>query len=165
MSRHIKHSVHLPLDRDVYWQPETETRDGRLMKGTRNVAVLPLALPEWRADAHGGSLVEENRRLALTQEGTGRSLYCPLLLDLKPKRATKERTWRQLTVAEWMEVMPRDVAVGYRAQSGRDQWLFYRSLGAAGNRTVLGQNIAGEFFAGRFRPAGKLDDWIEIEAQ
>jgi hypothetical protein len=62
-----------------------------------------------------------------------------------------------------MEVLPRDRAVGYRAQSGRGQWLIYRSLGPAGNRTVLGQNIAGEFCAGRFRRSGKLEEWIEIE--
>ena len=44
------------------------------------------------------------------------------------------------------------------------QWLFYRSLGPAGNRTVLGQNIAGEFTAGRFPSSGKFKQWIEIEA-
>ena len=127
-------------------------------------AVMPLALPEWRADPRCGSLVGENGHLTLTQECTGRALCCPLFFDFDPKRAEKERTWRQLTVAEWMEVMPRDVAVGFRAQSGRDQWLFYRSLAAAGNRTLLGHNIAGEFSAGRFRAGGKYEEWIEIEA-
>jgi hypothetical protein len=87
-----------------------------------------------------------------------------MFFDLDPKRAKKQRTWRQLTVAEWMDIMPRDVAVGYRAQSGRAQWLFYRSLAPAGNRTLLGHNIAGEFTAGRFRSTGRYDEWIEIEA-
>jgi hypothetical protein len=63
-----------------------------------------------------------------------------------------------------MEVLPHDSAVGYRAQSGNDQWLFYRSLGPAGNRTFLGQNIAGEFSAGRFLTSGKYKEWIEVEA-
>jgi hypothetical protein len=100
----------------------------------------------------------------LTQELTGRALTCSLMFDLKPTRAKKQRTWRQLTVGDWMEVVPRDVAVGFRSQCGRGQWLFYRSLGPAGNRTVLGQNIAGEFYAGRFHADGTFDDWIEIEA-
>ena len=60
--------------------------------------------------------------------------------------------------------VPRDVAVGYRAQSGQRQWLFYRSLAPAGNRTLVGQNIAGEFCAGRLLDSGKFDEWIEIEA-
>jgi hypothetical protein len=107
--------------------------------------------------------VEASGRLALTHEAHGRALYCPLLIDLKNGRAQRERTWRQLTVAESMEVLPRDIAVGFRAQCGRHQWLFYRSIGTPGNRTVLGQNIAGEFCAGRFRTTGKLDEWIEIE--
>jgi hypothetical protein len=163
-ARRIKHSFSLPLHEDVVWQPDAQTRDGVLRNGKHCAAVLPLALPEWRIDPRGGTLTEESGRLVLTQESTGRAMCCPLLLDLKPTRAKKERTWRQLTVAEWMEVLPRDAAVGFRAQSGKRQWLVYRSLGPAGNRTVLGQNIAGEFCAGRFRSSGKLDEWIQIEA-
>jgi hypothetical protein len=161
--RHIKHSLSLPLDEHVVWQPEGDTRDGVLRANELQAAVLPLALPEWRTDPRGGTLTAENGRLVLTQESTGRAMCCPLFFDLKPTRAKKERTWRQLTVAEWMEVLPRDVAVGFRAQSGRAQWLIYRSLGPAGNRTVLGHNIAGEFCAGRFR-SGKFEEWLEIEA-
>jgi hypothetical protein len=153
----------LRLDDHAVWQPEAQTRDGVLRAGKLQAAVLPLALPEWRIDPRGGMLTEENGRLVLTQESTGRAMCCPLFFDLKPTRATKERTWRQLTVAEWMEVLPRDVAVGFRAQSGRAQWLIYRSLGPSGNRTVLGHNIAGEFCAGRFRD-GKFEEWLEIEA-
>jgi hypothetical protein len=63
-----------------------------------------------------------------------------------------------------METVPADVAVGFRAQSGDGQWLIYRSLGPAGNRTLLGHNVAGEFCAGRFLPSGKFKEWIEIEA-
>ena len=87
-----------------------------------------------------------------------------MFFDLEPKRADKERTWRQLTVAEWMEVVPRDVAVGFRAQSGRRSVAVLSLARPAGNRTVLGQNIAGEFTAGRFRSSGKYKEWIEIEA-
>ena len=87
-----------------------------------------------------------------------------MLFDLKPGRSKRERTWRQLTVAESLEIVPHDVAVGFRAQSGRDQWVFYRSLGPAANRTLLGYNIAGEFAAGRFLATGKVKEWLEIEA-
>jgi hypothetical protein len=163
-ARRLKHSFSLPLAEDAVWNPKTETRDGQLRADRLRAAVLPLALPEWRIDPRGGELCEESRRLVLAQESTGRAMCCPLFFDLKPKRARKERTWRQLTVAEWMEVLPRDVAVGFRAQSGRRQWLFYRSLGPTGNRTVLGHNVAGEFCAGRFKSSGKFKEWIEIES-
>jgi hypothetical protein len=162
-ARRIKHSISLPLVKEVAWQPESQTRDGLLRAGETQAAVLPLALPEWRVDPRGGTLSEENGQLVLSQESSGRAMCCPLFFDLKPKRSAKERTWRQLTVAEWMEVLPRDVAVGFRAQSGRRQWLIYRSLGPTGNRTVLGHNIAGEFCAGRFRPNGNFKEWLEIE--
>ncbi|HEY3394753.1 MAG TPA: hypothetical protein VGK58_18755 [Lacipirellulaceae bacterium] len=163
-ARRIKHSFGLPLVENVILRPEADTRDGLLRAGGFRAAVLPLALPEWRIDPRGGTLSEEQGRLVLTQESTGRAMCCPLFFDLKPKRSKKERTWRQLTVAEWMEVLPRDVAVGFRAQSGGRQWLIYRSLGPTGNRTVLGHNIAGEFCAGRFRPSGKFKEWLEIES-
>jgi hypothetical protein len=162
--RELCHSMRLPLDARAIWQPEAETRDGLVVHGNARAAVLPLSLAEWRSDPRSGSLVADNGSLVLTQQGHGRALCCPVFFDLEKKRAKKERTWRQLTVAEWMEILPRDVAVGFRAQSGLDQWIFYRALGPAGNRTVLGQNIAGEFSAGPFYETGKYKEWLEIEA-
>lgn len=162
--RRIVHTVELPISPNATWQPEAETRDGMLVGGTQRAAVLPLALSEWRSDPRGGRLEAAHDKLMLTQETMGRALYCPLLFDLNPGRTNKDRTWRQLTVAEMLEVVPQDMAVGFRAQSANRQWLIYRSLGPAGNRTLIGQNIAGEFFAGRLRKSGKLNEWIEIEA-
>jgi hypothetical protein len=136
-----------------------------MLKGRKTrAAVMPLSLSEWRSDSRGGSLSVEDGQLTLTQEANGRGLCCPLFFDLDKKRAKQERTWRHLTVAEWMEILPHDLAVGYRAQSGHDQWLYYRSLGPVGNRTFMGQNIAGEFSAGRFFETGKYKEWIEVEA-
>jgi hypothetical protein len=163
-TRNLQHSFGLPLGPEARWLPENETRDGVLRNRSVRAAVLPLALREWRDDPRGGTLEESGRRLVLSQAASGRAICCPLLLDLDRRRSKKERTWRQLTVAEEMDIVPRDIAVGFRAQSGGKQWLFYRSLGKAGNRTVLGQNIAGEFSAGRFLPTGQLKEWVEIEA-
>ena len=162
--RELKHSLKLPLGDKDAWHPELETRDGLVLGHRARAAVLPLALKEWRSDPRGGTLAQEDGCLTLTQQATGRALCCPLFFDLDRKRTKKQRTWRQLTVAESLDVIPRDAAVGFRAQSGREQWIFYRSLGPAGNRTVLGQNIAGEFSAGPFLETGKYKEWIEIEA-
>jgi hypothetical protein len=161
--RSLRHSLHLPWGRDVTWQPEAETRDGTFVDRKPRAAVLPLALSEWRTDPRGGSLIGETGRLTLTQQTAGHALYCPLLIDLKPGRAKQDRTWRQLTVAESMAVVPQDVAVGFRIQSGGDQWIIYRSLGPAANRTVMGQNISGEFAAGSFPASGEIKSWIETE--
>jgi hypothetical protein len=164
LPRTLRHSFSLPLAHDTHWQPEADTRDGLLVAGKVRTAVLPLGLHEWRCDPRGGALQEYAGQLILSQEARGRALCCPLVIDLDRKRSKKPRTWRHLTVGENLEIVPRDVAVGFRAQSGKDQWLFYRSLGQSGNRTVLGQNIAGEFCAGRFLTTGELREWIEIEA-
>ncbi|MEX2092215.1 MAG: hypothetical protein WD971_06035 [Pirellulales bacterium] len=162
----LRHSFSLPLGRRVAWLPEAETRDGVLVSHQRRTAVLPLGLFEWRSDPRGGTLVSESGRLTLSEATTGRSLYTGLIFDLDPARSKKCRTWRQLTISELLQVVPRDVAVGFRAQSGDDQWLVYRSLGPAGNRSVIGQNISSEFYAGRFKEEdGLVEEWIEIEAE
>ena len=164
-SSHIlRHTTDLPLTNNIRWEPEAETRDGILVGNKLRAAVIPPGLKEWRADPRGGTLESRGGRLVLTQEAQGSGLSCPLLIDFNPQRLSDERTWRQLTVGENLEIVGNDVAVGYRVQSGNGQWLFYRSLGPVGNRTVLGQNISSEFIAGPFHSSGKFKQWVEIEA-
>ena len=86
-----------------------------------------------------------------------------MFIDLKTRRFDKELTWRNLTVGERLEIQPGDVAVGYRVQVGRRQWVIYRSLAPPANRTVLGQNLSTEFFIGRFLPNGETEELIQVQ--
>ncbi len=101
--------------------------------------------------------------LELRQQGQGSRLYAPLFIDLDHRRFKSPVTWRQLTVAEQLQIQPPSAAVGYRVQVGREQWLFYRSLAAPANRTVLGQNLTAEFYAGCFDSDGEADELVGIE--
>jgi hypothetical protein len=161
----LRHVWELPLAGGVEFQGDIETRDGLLVMGSKPKArALPLALPEWRIDPRMGELTMGDGRLQLSQQTHARAMACPLFLDLKPRRASKPCTWRQLTVAESLAIQPSDVAVGYRIQCGKQQWLVYRSQAARANRTVLGQNTASEFFAARFMAkTGGVEDLVEIE--
>jgi hypothetical protein len=163
----LEHDLQLPLVVDLAWQGEAETRDGALVAaGTENPAVriLPLALPEWRIDPRVGELASIDNTLRLVQSTQGRSMACPLFLDLKPSRAGKPRTWRQLTVAELLVIQPPDVAVAYRVQCGNKQWVIYRSQTRPGNRTFLGQNTSNEFYAARFlAPGGEVEELVQVE--
>ncbi len=103
--------------------------------------------------------------MTLTTEREARNIACPLWFDLNPKRFGKQRTWRQLTVAASLERVAEDVAVGYRVQSAKDQWLLYRSLDAPANRTVLGQNLSCEGLIGRFNKEGGVDEYFEIRGE
>ena len=146
-------------------RPEKETREGLLVAGKPIARVLPLALPEWRIDPRVGSACCFGRSFTiLEQEREGKNISCPLLIDLKKSRTAKPCTWRQLTVAQSLEIQPHDVAVGYRAQCGKQQWLYYRSLAEQANRTVLGQNLSLECLVARFlAPEGEIDELLEIE--
>ena len=99
----------------------------------------------------------------LSQSIDGSCLAASLLFDLKPKRSLKPRTWRSLTVAENLEIVPKDLAVAFRVQIGKQQWLFYRSLARTGNRTFLGENVVDEFYAGRIDLKGNVQSLAEVE--
>lgn len=160
-----QHTSQLPLAANMEFAPEKETRDGTLVdgKGSARATVVPLALAEWRVETRFGDLSCSDSTLELVQTAKGARLSCPLWLDLRPRRTTKPRTWRRLTVAESLEVCPNDRAVAYRVQVGDAQWLVYRSLAPPANRTFLGQNTACEMLVGRFLRTGELDELLEVD--
>jgi hypothetical protein len=162
-AQHIDYRLTLPLTEAVRYEPVEETHEGYLVGRQRLGRVLPLAVPEWRTLGADGNLVAVDGRLELRGRGCGSRLYAPLFVDLHPGRLKQPLTWRQLTVAEQLRIQSPSVAVGYRVQVGSEQWLFYRSLAAPANRTVLGQNLTAEFYAVRLGQAGGVDDLIRIE--
>ena len=93
----------------------------------------------------------------------GNALFAPLFFDMDPRRFARRMTWRQLTITESPEIQPADVAVGYRVQLGKEQWLIYRSLAQQANRTLLGHNLSTEMLVARFDPTGEVEALVEIE--
>ena len=159
----IQYDSRLPLADDIAYLPEEATCEGYL-KNTRPLCtVLPLSLPEWRTAAAQGKLDMDGDQLHLSLNVSSQRLYAPLFFDLASGRWVEKRTWRQLTVAERLQIQPSEVAAGYRVQLGRKQWLIYRSLAPCGNRTLLGQNLSQEFVVARFDSDGCLEELIEIE--
>jgi hypothetical protein len=161
----IDYRAGLPLARDAALRAEKDTREGTIEVGKRACGrVLPLALCEWRSGAACGTLQAQGQTLELCEQARGQRLLAPLFFDLDPRRLRDEVTWRQLTVGEERQVVPRDAAVGYRVQVGRRQWLIYRSLAASAVRTVLGKNLLTELLVGRFGRGGEVKSLLEIEA-
>jgi len=159
----LEYQGRLPLLPEVSFRAAEQSREGFLVVGKRRALVLPLALPEWRADRHPGRLSRTGEGLELQQACEGCRLYAPLFLDLDRRRMTRPVTWRRLTVAESLAVQLDDVAVGYRVAIGRQQWLIYRSLAENANRTLLGHNISTEMLVARFERSGEVEPLVEIE--
>jgi hypothetical protein len=153
----------LPLAGAIRFQPASDTREGLLIGKKPRALVLPLALPEWRCDPRGGTLAATGRGLELTQSCEGSALFAPLFLDLDNRRLKRAFTWRPLTIAENRRTLARDEAAGYRVMIGKDQWLVYRTLGEAGNRTLLGHNLVSQMLVARFSTEGEVDPLVEIE--
>jgi hypothetical protein len=162
----IDYQMTLPLAADVVAETAGETREIALaINGRRCARILPLGLSEWRSERRRGNLSVGEGVLELRQAAANASNhFAAWFIDLAPRRLSRPVTWRQLTVAEDREIQPDDVAVGYRVQIGSRQWLFYRSLAACGNRTLLGHNLVSEFLAARFSRRGVPETLIEIEA-
>ena len=152
----------LPLVPGIKVRSSEATRECFLFRHNRQALVLPLALPEWRCDRQWGDL-SATGGLVLQQQAQGQNLFAPLFIDLDRRRMTRGLTWRQLTVGEDRQVVPRDRAVGYRVQVGREQWIVYRSLASPGNRTLLGHNLVSETLVGRFTGEGLVESLLEIE--
>lgn len=153
----------VPLASGVSFQGAEESREGFLAARRRRALVLPLALPEWRADRRFGAMEPTDRGLQLSQSAEGKALFAPLFLDFAARRFGRPLTWRRLTVAENLRAVADDVAIGFRVQIGNQQWLVYRSLAAKANRTLLGHNLSSETLVARFQHDGEVDALLEVE--
>ncbi len=161
----LDYATDLLLSPAVSFQPQKDSREGHLQAGRKPLAlVMPIALPEWRKQAVTGELSSTEGHLQHRLQTRGRNLFAPLWLDLNPNRFKGSQcTWRQLTIGEFLNVQPREVAVGFRVQVHYSQWLLYRSLAWRGNRTVLGKNFATDFACCRFQPNGETQEILEVQ--
>lgn len=159
----IQYEVAPPLAADVETTKADETCEMEWKKGRGWARVMPLGLPEWRIDSTRGKFDREEDQVSLQMHVTGKSLYAPLLFDLKRSRRLRHFTWRQLTVAESLEIQPRDVAVGFRFQLHDQNWMLYRSFTEKANRTVMGVNLTSECMIARYDGDEGVNRMLEIE--
>jgi len=152
----------LPLGPGLATEAADETREVLVFDTRMRFQALPLGLPEWRT-GRGGQLRAVDGRLTLEQQTEGSRLYAPLWLDCNAARIGRPLTWRQLTVADTRINLPAHQAIGYRIQAGLDQWLVYRTLDVARNRSLLGCNVSCEFLLGRIKPRGMVKRVLEIQ--
>ena len=160
----INYDASLPIATHVGFHGAEETREGHLVGNDARALVLPLELSEWRSDSHSGSLEMTSAGLTLRHSRLGSAIYAPLFLDLNKNRSKEECTWRKLTVAAQRVPQRADVAVGFRAQIGKTNWLVYRSLAEPGIRSLLGQQVKAEFLFGRMKRNGGCARLLEIES-
>lgn len=172
-SGRIDYRGRIPLGPTIAGRAASDSREWFLQEregvsaprgGANNLAlVLPLYLPEWKASASRGELSCDAGEITWSHRGEGVALCAPLWVAADRALLRREFTWRSLTVAENLQPVSADVAVGYRVQFGASQWLLYRTLSRRGSRSVLGQNVLCDFLASRFTSAGKQESLVEIE--
>lgn len=128
--------------------------------------LLPVAMPEWRRSPSGARLTGKGQQVVLQSTVKGKSMYSPLVMSLRGNQKSNAYTWRQLTVAEDLQIQSRDKAEAYRVQINKDQWVFYRSLTPCIRRTVMGLHLNTEFYAARFCASdGQYEALIEVNPE
>ncbi|WP_182868044.1 hypothetical protein [Stieleria mannarensis] len=160
----IEYQVRLPLADKIDVQGEQETTELFLGDHRRRALVVPLSAGEWKNASSATRLqATEDRHLLLTSRGRGQ-LFVPLWMDLSRDRFSCKRTWRQLTVAEQLRLIPPRAAAAFRIQLGTAQWIVYRSMAASGPRTFLGKQIIADFYCARFDAEEEsYEDLITVE--
>jgi hypothetical protein len=158
----VRYRGQVPLAASLDVDPAVETREVSVFDTAMRFQALPLALPEWRTAGRGG-FEAFGSGLVLSQEASGGRLYAPLWLDCDASRVGGPLTWRQLTVADTRRNLLPHQAAGFRVQAGDEQWLLYRALDAARNRTLLGCNVSCEFLLGRVKRDGQVARTLEIQ--
>jgi hypothetical protein len=161
------------LSQGVRFMNDPKMNECRLMRanadednsaeGVTKALLIPVAMPEWKRGTKGYSMDCHRDQLQLTASTTAKNLYSPLVVPLRNLDKPLSFTWRQLTVAEELQIQPRDIADAYRLQINKDQWLFYRSLTPCTRRTVMGLHLNTEFYAGRFCSSdGQFESIVEV---
>ena len=160
----IDYWCNLPLACSMAWVAEQDTREGFLADSKNRTLVVPLAAGEWAVGPTDSSISQtSDRHLQLFARGR-KALYAPLWLDFQKRRFLRPRTWRQLTVGDQLELVPRYDAAAYRFQAGSEQWMIYRSMGERRCRTTLGKHLIAEFYGSRFYPGdGSHEELVTVD--
>lgn len=171
----------LPLADGIEVIQDEETRELVLTHGNKKRCMaLPLAANEWRVGPSDCQVsVSEDRHLVVTTRGRG-TVYSPIWLDFQTRRFRRPRTWRPLTVAEGLSMIPRSTAAAFRVQFGSEHWVLYRSLSYPSvsadsqstphepiirtPRSFMGKHLIADFFAARFHPGdGGMEELVTVD--
>ncbi|WP_044303685.1 hypothetical protein [Rhodopirellula sallentina] len=156
----------LPLAAGVEVVEDEEVRELVLLnRSKRRAMVMPLAANEWRVgQTDCQTAVSDDRHLVVTTTGQG-AVYSPVWIDMETGRLRRKRTWRQLTIAEDLTIIPRGIAAAFRVQMGSEHWVVYRSLAPGGPRSLMGKHLIADFFAARFHPGdGGMEELVTVDA-
>lgn len=153
----------MPLAAGVTSAQSAETWEVQLTSRSASATLIPLGFPEWKSATAKGGRFSATGELEYSLESMGRkTLYVPLFVDLDSRRTNKDLTWRNLTIGADRKAVGPHVALGYRVQIGKEQWLIYRSLTAPANRTILGHNLVSNFLFARFDAEGSVTPLVEL---
>jgi hypothetical protein len=164
----IKCVTRFPICEDVAAIPDEQTREVYFHDNKRRAMMLPLPAAEWRigpteCTAEPSDTENESNSVIVTTSGVG-AVYSPMWFDFQSRRFHRKRTWRTLTVADELQLIPRNIATGFRIQIGSEQWMIYRSLFGRRPRSVLGKHLVADFFAGRFHPGdGGVEELVTVD--
>ena len=167
----ITYTSRMKLGPNVLATTEQETTEVWLQddKGQKRGLALSLQSNEWRVGPTRARIdVTPDGNLRLEVRGDkrnqhGGSIFAPMWFDFQQRRFKRPRTWRQLTVAEELQIVDPDQSVAFRIQQGSEQWVLYRMLNGDRTRTFLGKHLLSDLYCARFNPSdGNMEDLVTV---
>ncbi|SFI14265.1 hypothetical protein [Planctomicrobium piriforme] len=163
-SQPIRFTRTTPLAGDWRVEDDAATREFALLKDDQRVRVFPWTCPQYRLDRSAETVSVANGKLRVTTEGEAKGVFSATLFDWSPKRREEPVDWQRATVAEDGQILPPEVAAGYRLRLGKKQWILYHSLQKPTiPRTVLGIHSASETVFAKLDDAGDALAMVEVE--
>ncbi|MCA9048458.1 MAG: hypothetical protein KDA89_07000, partial [Planctomycetaceae bacterium] len=160
----VEFESHLPLAASIVMEKNSITRDVFLHGDYVSTRAVPLWVPDDRIQQTDGNCDQDDRRLTLSDKGTGGTCTA-LLLDWHPERRTSEPDWARLTVTEDRRVVTRHEAAGFRLRISDLQLMLYRNLrGGQVFRAVLGHHTRNETVYGKISSTGDVEPIVMVEA-
>ena len=156
----------LPFAEATAIEPDSITRELRLVRGLAHVRLIPTWLDDDRIQHTFGQCQAHDGQLESSALGAG-GVTLPLVLDWHPKRTSEPADWSRLTVTEARRYTGTHEAAGFRVRIGSLQLLIYRSLIVGRNsRAVMGLHTWDETVYTRVPGRDSaMEALVSVEAQ
>ena len=144
--------------------PLGETRARQAEGVDFDLRFLPVAGSTGELEPSGQVIRMADGKLHASAEQNGAAVALPVVLVWDKKTQGEQRLWRPLTVTTDRKLVPTHEALAVRVPVADKQVILFRSLVGTRRFAFIGHQTFYETIVGDIDSAGKLTDWLAVDA-